>query len=421
MRSILERLESALSSAFTAKVLSEGVIDIYDPVQAKQSLFNVRGPVIGWDDYVAGNDYQPPMEYNSNTPLGPADDRGNPHSAKYGGVRPYDPNEVMTILTRQSDDPDTEGLLWRIANKHSVRRSSDSTGRSHDAEEAVSLGALGALKAMAKDQARKGTRFTSYIGFEVENAMTAGVSAGYSNEYRDAQGLLLRVIDALKKAQTAVKGGEPPNDSLAAMGELIASVDPTPGPQNKYGMLAKRLHDFMNYVADEIGSGDLQRIESARVAAEQMKEEIADERDIYQARGPSTNTLITKSKENKPIGMKGMTVTGKSGKEMERSNWLDSELAPGMNLQDMPENQRQAMELRQEINRLENERVDADARDDTKERKRIEKEIKKKEKEIEKLKVGVQKGDKYRPTSGYMFDDPRIKEMITKAVKFAAP
>lgn len=364
MLTITERLERAL---FEADELEFEIIDLRDQAAAKRALDNTRGPSIGWNDYEAGKDYQPPYVWNtSNTagvhrgkagpvtiyspgkPIGPEDTQGNPFSKKYGGVRPWSHEEVLKVLSAQTGDPDSEGKLWQIANKPTVRRAYEMTQKAYDQEDAVALGMNAAWRALMKDGGRPGIRFTSFAGFEIENGMRNGVPAGYGDEYRMARGLIGRLELVAKRARANIAAGRPadlqitnPNrrDPPRTLRDLTEygirdlldplTQNPDPGPTNPYGLLPPRLIAAGSGLLTAIEANDVDEITKALELLDKTRQETEEEEDTYRIRGPSTDTTITKSKENPTIAMKPLTMTSpKTGREMERGDTLSPGSSP---------------------------------------------------------------------------------------------
>lgn len=336
MQPILSRLNTALFEAENEHY----IIDLTNEVEAKNALDKTRGPCVGWADYKAGRDYQPPYIWDTSdsggshtgrtgqkdlkspaVPIGPKDNAGNKYSQKYHGVRPWSPDEVLAVLANNSENPSARGRLWSIAHKQSVQRAYSISGRGFDPEDAVALGLHAAWRAIDRDRGMPGVRFTSFAGHEIENGMIAGVPAGYGDEYRKARGLISRLDVQIRKASRAISSGKSANDAAAEIRNLLSVIDPNPSPSNEYGMLPPRLLDIGNTLLSAIESGDPQTVQMAIQQLGHSKEQIEDEEDSYRVRGPSTDTTITKSKEQKAIQMKPMTIQSKeTGKDIERSD-----------------------------------------------------------------------------------------------------
>jgi len=334
--SFIDRLGRILKEADSTGPI---IVNTRDQAEAMAALHNSRGPAVGWLDYVAGRDYQPPYKWDTADvasvhsqskgtkkvnisspaiPIGPKDTKGNPHSSKYGGVRPWSPDEILRTLMTNTDDSASQGVLWKIAHKGAVRRAFDATGRNFNPEEAVALGASAVFRSLFKDQARPGTKFTSYVGLAVQEAMTSGVPAGFGDEYRKARGILSSVEVLAKRAAKKVATGTPADAEIAELQNIASSIDPEPDPSNELGMLPPRILKCINAVIDTCSNGDAEGAASAASFVASTKEEITDEESMYRERGPSTDTLITKSKEQAPLGTTTLTMTSPSGKEVER-------------------------------------------------------------------------------------------------------
>ena len=245
---ILERIDSALNEAQRPKktpfkehypVFREAprepvIVDMTEQAFRMAALRNSRGPCAGWDDYIAGRDYQPPMYFNSNVPVGPEDtgkhgimspqegdkiqfDGPNPFSRRHANIRPWAPGEMlMTMMTVV--DPDgkgnnpADGLLHQVATKGIVKRAAEATHGKYDrydVDYSMQQGAVAIIQALPGDESRLGTRFTSFVGDYIQQAMKAGLPAGYQDEYRKIRGLRRRVIPLIKSALRNAMDGEP--------------------------------------------------------------------------------------------------------------------------------------------------------------------------------------------------------------------
>jgi hypothetical protein len=247
---ILERIDFA----FNKKLISEAgpmkekgepgeVIDMTDQTARMYGLSNCRGPNIGWDDYAAGRDYQPPMHFEagSNVEIGPKDTGKdgvlvpgdykevkfigpNPYSVNHGGIRPWSKGEIIATLIYDGDDEEGEGgpngLLRMLAKqKGRITKASEAMAGKEERDEndirdSVMLGAMAVLQMLPKDENRPGTRFTAFVGNWIEQAMFAGTPPGYSDEYRRTKGLRSRVEPAVKNAILAARQGKPMDEVL---------------------------------------------------------------------------------------------------------------------------------------------------------------------------------------------------------------
>ncbi len=360
MPNFLERLDKRISKL----VLNEAQeVNVKDQAERKKALFITRGPCTGWDDYIAGRDYQPPYVYDTQDgggthksrvgnvslkspaePIGFLDNGKNPHSAKYGGIRPWSPNEVLETLGFESRDPAQRGLAWDIALKNSVRQSFAVNGRNFDPEDVYNLGLAAAWRQLKQDRAAPGVRFTSFVGQGMEEAMTSGNPAGFKNEYKDARGMLhnsrtilmraLRVIqqlhdtppeDAAKRAQLQ----DSLQDHVNGLNNIFDKIDPEPSAQNKLGYLAPRMAKIGQRIMSAIDSGDPAAVEKVVRYLDQHKEDITDEEFLRRDYGPSTDTMIRKSKTQAPIRMAPLTKPSPLGdKELEIQGIIGRDQAP---------------------------------------------------------------------------------------------
>lgn len=354
MASFANRLE-AICEAVTA---TSKIIDINDQAEAKVALDITRGPCIGWDDYEAGRDYTPPYVYNTADvesvhnartgkavgiqtpaiPIGPKDNIGNPHSAKYGGVRPWSPDEVINCLMYLSNDRDLRGKLWSVINKGSVKRAFENSGQSFDPDRIENLARVAAWKSLLKDRNQIGTKFTSFIGSMVEEMITSGGSAGFGDEYKTARGILSRWEKSGRKAYTgltaAAKGDtgglQQAQTALAEISAEFNELDPHPGPGNRLGNLVTRLIQVGGDLTSAIRNRDTDRVAIATSYVKELYDDISEQEQEYRDRGPSTDTMITKSKTAAPIMVGPLAMKQKgSDEEIEVSNISTPGKLPG--------------------------------------------------------------------------------------------
>ena len=325
---ILQRIDLALSSITEAK---EGpseatVIDINDQAERMEALRNCRGPCIGWEDYAAGRDYQPPMFFNSKVPYGPKDEGKygvldtaheiqftgeNPFSRKYGGVRPWSPGEVMKTFLTRGGSRSSDGLAWTIATKGFVSRAGKATrGRwsEDDIADAVQLATVAAERELHKDEARPGTRFTSWIGVAMQQGIVGGVPAGYRDEYRKVRGFFKDLLALAKSALVQAKKGWPAKNSSTfikgekGVGSILRRgkeedrlVDQNghlahaPGPDSPYGRFGPQLLEIAQSLIDAIRTEKADVIENEINKMETQLQTIVDQEDTYFSPGVATS------------------------------------------------------------------------------------------------------------------------------------
>ena len=316
---IIERLSVVLSEAGVGSKIpgpkEPQIIDIKDQGERSAALRDCRGPCIGWTDYAAGRDYQPPMFFTSSVPYGPKDEgkRGiisshkdavelqfdgvNPFSRKYGGVRPWHPGEVLLTFLTRTNDKNTTGQLWIIATKQSIQRTSLATlGRWDESsvEEAVSLGANAALQVLKHntDEARIGVRFAAFIGMFIEQGIRAGVPAGYGDEYRKARGLFNDMEKIARSSVRRISAGDGVDAELLSLRRLFGSIDPEPSPSNPYGMLTPILFKLKTNLSDAITQGDLGQLETAIDDMKQAREKMEEQEEQYYSPGITTGGAV---------------------------------------------------------------------------------------------------------------------------------
>lgn len=310
---ILERIDSIFEARGEGPDEAK-TIDMSDQTERMYTLKNCRGPCVGWDDYAAGKDYQPPRYFSSEVPYGPKDmgkhgivsaedskaikfDGANPFSRKYGGVRPWCPGEVLMTMMAKGTDKDSKGILWTIAKKGTAARAGlAALGRwdENDADNAVQQGAAAALRVLSQDQARIGVRFTSWIGIAIEQGIIAGVPAGYHDEYRKARGLKTRTIDIAKKALRDAQNGEPIEDHILALNRAFVDVakNKDPGPGNPYGLLPPKLLQIKSELRGAITTRNAKQIQQAIEKTEQEFDSIREQEDEYFSPGATTGGAV---------------------------------------------------------------------------------------------------------------------------------
>ena len=314
------------------------IIDITDQTQRAWALRNCRGPNPGWTDYLAGRDYVPPKYFESDVPLGPNDDRGNPYSAKYGGVRPWSDEEIIRTIIHREDEGPGQGLLWIIARKPDIQRAFRATYGTWDDNmlwEAIQLGAAAAWRALQQDQGRLGVRFTSFLGNWIPEGMKTGVPPGFFNEYRESRGLLSRLEQHARRCLRAISASQPVDAHLEALRAEVAGLDPIPHPRNRseiltaggrrkqvsFGLLAGRLSDVATRLIDAATEGSASRLQQALEFLTTTREKIEEEEDLYTVRGPKTGgPVITKPKDQPTLPVAPlMTAGSEGGRERERA------------------------------------------------------------------------------------------------------
>ena len=334
MLSLLDRINKRLLSEATEGPDEPTIIDISTQAGRNTALHNSRGPNVGWDDYLSGRDYQPPMYYTSSVPYGPAaDPEINPHSEKYGGIRPWDPNEIAATIMYPMPYQDTTegiprsdvGLLWTIARTPKVinaylmaRGGGDIKPGTWPVPDAIALAAEGANRALANDKAVLNNRFTSFLGNSIPEAMRGGVPPGYHNEYRDVRGAINYIESIGRLAQARIRDGDEVDDIIDELQEIRQGVDLNPGAGNRslirtsrgtpkeasLGNLGHHLIDSIDELEGSILSNDVDRIKDTRHALEARNKEIEEEGLIKTSRGFKTGGggagIITMPKD---IGM----------------------------------------------------------------------------------------------------------------------
>jgi hypothetical protein len=366
-----DRLDEILEAAQAGASTDPIVIDPNDQESAMKALHRTRGPCFGWEAYKAGKDYEPPYVWDTANeesthqartgsavrikspaiPIGPQASAKHPHAAKHGGVRPWSPDEVLRVLLYRSKDPSRRGLIWDIALKGAVRKAFQASGQAYDPESVIGLAASAAWRGLMKDQARPGTKFTSFIGMYIEEAATSGSPAGFGDEYKKSRGTLSRWQKAARAAargldliarSTDPTTGQTIDPDMAQQGQQVAntaleeiqaeydSMDSKPGPNNPYGNLVTKLLQVGGDLIAAIQDGNAERVMQSETFLGEVYDEISDQESRYRERGPSTDTLITKSKTAAPLIVGPLAVQKKgSDQETEVSNVATPGIVPG--------------------------------------------------------------------------------------------
>lgn len=333
---ILERIDSALDGSDYKKIIAEAatdddlgidysqptIVDMNDHFLRTDALRNTRGPCVGWEDYAAGRDYQPPMFYRSSTPVGPKDTGSagiispndeyikdedgnkrpisvNPYSRKYGGIRPWAPGEVLLVLMHRKDEdnPDIKaaGLLYWVATKDEIKRVAIATHGHYDEDDindAVQRGASAVFQELPDDKAVKGVRFTGFVGASMQQAMIAGVPAGYHDEYRKSRGLRLEILPLARSALKNAILGKSIDSQIAALDAMFSKIDENPGPHNPYGELAKDLYEIKDVLHRAMKSGDAKEIRQAIDTIEKDFDAIEEKEETFKTPGLATQGAI---------------------------------------------------------------------------------------------------------------------------------
>jgi hypothetical protein len=346
---ILERINIALDGPMLVEddvQQAAKTVDMTNQYERKKALEDCKGPCIGWEDYAAGNDYVPPMFWaaKSTQPYGPKDtgragittpkeyeqltfDGPSPHSVKYGGVRPWAPGEVLETLMYKSDEDGLRGKLYEVAKKGVVDRAARAAHGKYDeddVEDSVLRGASAVLLELPNDEAQDGTRFTSFIGSAIQQAMKAGVPPGFGDEYRRTRGLKRKMLPIISSALKNAKNGESLNNSVAELNKLYQNfntcirckgsgevVDPRnrtrmmhckrcggngevvePGPRHKYGSLAVQLLEVRKELIRAMKTGSMKNIQQAADFATEKFDDIENSEQIHTDLGVASQGAV---------------------------------------------------------------------------------------------------------------------------------
>lgn len=344
---IIKRLDNVLTEvAYKSDVkgpLKPTIINIADQSDRVTALDNCRGPCIGWEDYAAGLDYEPPKFFNSDVPYGPRDSgkdgivstnkdkdqikfKGtNDYSYKYGHVRPWAPGEVlMTMVSKGDGRNGTEGIISLISKKGAVTRTAVATRGKYDQTDqldSMQNGAIAAIQGLPDDQARKDIRFTSWIGIAIQQGMIGGVPPGYGDEYRLARGLRRRLESIIKDAIDKARNGESLNQNkediinaclpltqchkCKGIGKVRENKDDPkselvecplcngekelkPGVKNRYGFIASTLIKIKNMLLRAIATKSAKNLQLGLETMIQVFDGIKEEEEAKHLPGVAT-------------------------------------------------------------------------------------------------------------------------------------
>lgn len=310
------------------------VLDMANSEQRKVGLASCRGPHLGWDEYQAGSNYQPPCYYQSDVPLGPPDEVGNPHSEQYGSVRPWSISEIIETVIAPN------GMAMSVMRGHPFLRQKTNNLRNKQAVEALlTLAAEVVMKKIYKDEGRKGIKFQSYFFPWLKVGMVKGVSAGYGDEYRKARGLLrywsnvlgsaanavagsARVVgeqDILPYYEAIMQGGESRGRS-GAVGRIgVNDIDEVPGPSNEFGDFADRLKAIGTLAAEAIASLDAGQMREARRTVREFSSELREEEQERRSRGAHFDRLVSPDAQVTSFEVQG----DEGGRTSERTDIAD--------------------------------------------------------------------------------------------------
>lgn len=332
MLDIERRLQLMLEAAS-----SPIIVDINDLDDARRALNNSRGPCIGWRDYVAGEDYVPPRKTHDETPYGPQDgtaytgkqDRvpSNPHSAKYGGIRPWSYDEVVKVLIDQRKANVTyfPRGIWSMMEKY--KKAGLAATKRWDPEEYLPTILDSLWGAIEKDGGRLGTEFTKYLSLHID--FLGGPAAGMYGEHRKIRGLLSHLETNLRQIKNVLDTRT--DFSEADVAELIGKVnassfkdtefrdghrqrvvirldaiDPSlPANKNPVGKYGKDLVTLRDFAADAIRSGDPDAINTVLTKVKELHAKVGSEEEIYAAPGISSGRLISQPRDLPAIGSSG--------------------------------------------------------------------------------------------------------------------
>lgn len=342
MMSFIDDLEKRLNLVFAEDfTLDEAsiespeqpwVIDMGNRTDRLNALENSRGPYIGWGDYAAGNDYQPPMHAHSSVPMGPPDENGNPHSEKYGGVRPWSKEEIIQTVIEPG------GMADKMSRGTDLLRAYTKNGTDQQKVEALKTNAAIAVQyKLRNDEAREGVRFQSWLMWKLRSAMGKGMGAQYGNENNVAQGMLTYWNELIGAAVRPIRQGRDTSHLVSSVmyggynkrkQKLLyrpgyLSIDEeNPGEWNDLGDLAVPVYNMGEQVVNAINSGDLDQVN--RVRRDLLKLKFDMDKAFNSGKVLGALTDVTAPSKAGGFGATSFQVAGgDAGKEMERTDIVD--------------------------------------------------------------------------------------------------
>ena len=316
---IISRLDLLLESAEAI------IIDMSSLEERRTALNTCRAPALGWDDYIRGEVYEPPTKSHDITIYyGPKDGTGwtrdkdgrpvrvpsNPNSEKYGGVRPWSPDEIAVTMMdprKVSGQFFPYGLL-SIINRSKAHAQAARPGIEFKPEDYMGPALDAMNQAVEKDMGKVGTEFTKYLALQMD--LTGGAPPGLRGEHRTIRGILTKLLKMLNRIATQVESGDfNPQALLGSIGGLgsqkakLADADPSiPRRDNLFGGYAGQLKDIYHEFEILLNNGDGEGIRGMGDKISQLYEQVEDDEARYSGEGMAHGVLGSQPRDLPAIG-----------------------------------------------------------------------------------------------------------------------
>jgi len=310
------------------------IVDMTNLQDQRDALNTCRAPALGWKDYMAGKEYEPPTKFNDQLHYyGPKDGTGwtkddhgapirvrsNPYSANFGGVRPWSPDEIAAAMmaNRRTTGYFPYGIrsmIERFKEHAQAARPGMDYDKTYRTEEFLGEAMAQLYMAIVKDKGRLGTEFTKYVALHMD--LTGGSPAGYWNEHRTCRGILSKVDKMLNRIATQVESGNYDASALqATVGNLgskktkskpavlVKDADGSlPYDENPFGLYAGRMEKLYKHLGSLLANGDAEGIRAMRAEVQDFYEQVDEDEGRFTGEGMSHGKLGSQPKDLPAIG-----------------------------------------------------------------------------------------------------------------------
>lgn len=316
-------LYKRLSLLLEAKQVT--LVDMNDLQSQRDALNLCRAPALGWEDYQNGEKYKPPTFANDlEHYYGPPDDgnawtrnkagepvrvKPNPNSSKFGGVRPWSPEEIVAVMV---DEGVTEGFFPR-GIRSLIRRFGRHWMASHPNRPFKVGEWIGAAldhlnRAIMRDEGRRGVEFTKYLALNMD--LSGGAPPGYKNEHRVTRGILSNLSKQIGRVISQIESGDYNAEALIANIGAIGSTEATlgdadpsiPRHKNPLGGWAKPLRELFLALSDAIKSGDAVRLRELAKHGQKLYVDVEEQEEIFRGEGMAHGVLGRQPRDLPAIG-----------------------------------------------------------------------------------------------------------------------
>lgn len=327
---MLKPLDLASRLSVLLETIQATIVNMDDIYDKRKALNNCRAPAVGWEDYISRDengeprDYMPPtFAHDPQHFYGPKDgtawtrdERGpisvpsNPHSKKYGGVRPWSPDEIAEAMLDDEYVPGSyfpwgiRSLINRFKHHHQAAQ----PGVRFNVEEHLGKAMEALNMAIAKDQGRVGTEFTKYLALHMD--LPGGAPAGYYGEHRTIRGILTKLAKMINRIAAQVESGDYDSQALITIiGDLgskkitLQDADPSiPRAKNLFGGFAERLQRLYQDFSKLIEAGDADGIRAMSDIVTEFYEDVNEEEQVYSGEGMAHGRLGSQPRDMPAIG-----------------------------------------------------------------------------------------------------------------------